>query len=62
MEEKKQKIRSIIRGNLVGLIASDQIDKLLANIMEDLERIESAESTTESLDNVSRETAGMAYR
>lgn len=38
-EDTKIKTRSIIRGNLIGLIGVEQIDKTIDNIVEDLERM-----------------------
>lgn len=63
-EEIKTKTRSIIRGNLVGVVATDSIDKILDNIVEDLERMHNNESIIEglskSLDIAQGEAGGMA--
>jgi hypothetical protein len=59
-EDKKLKTKSIIRGNLVGLISSEQIDKLIDNIVEDLERMLLNDiqpiDEPKSLDNAQKET------
>jgi cell division ATPase FtsA len=58
-DEKKTKTRSIIRGNLIGVIDIDQIDKTIDNIVEDLERMlnNDIQSTEEpkSMDNAQKE-------
>lgn len=46
-EDEQQKSRSIIRGNLVGIINTDQIDKIVDNIIEDLERVLNSEFSSQ---------------
>ena len=59
-EHTKIKTRSIIRGNLIGLIEVEQIDKTIDNIVADLERmlLNDIQSTEEpkSMDNAQKET------